>query len=132
MTNKEEKRKELRKIFSGDYKAPENWKDDPDHFEDDIFEKWLDKFEEGLRLCEEDHEALVEYLYFCRVELRDIINSVDPEWGEQLYWILKGSIVNAATKPSKTLWGINRLRAFMDAETAFERGMYLQSLQYNF
>ena len=127
-----EKRKELDKIFSGNYKAPENWSDDPDHFEDDIFEKWLDNFEEGLHLCEETHEALVDYLCFCRVELKDIINCVDPEWAEQLYWVIKHSIVDASTKPSKTLWGLNRLRAFMDADTPFERGMYLQSIQYNF
>lgn len=128
----EAKKNELRKIFKGGYKAPENWKEDPNHFEDDIFEKWLDNFEDGLRLCEANHDALLEYLFFCRIEIEDVISCINPEWGEQLYWILKRSIVNTETEPSRTLWGINRLRAYMDAETPFEQGMYLQSLQYNF
>lgn len=118
----EAKKNELRKIFKGGYKAPENWKEDPNHFEDDIFEKWLDNFEDGLRLCEENHDALLEYLYFCRVEMEDVISCIDPEWGEQLYWILKHSIVDTTAKPSKTLWGISRLRAYMDERHRLNRG----------
>ena len=69
MTGKETMTNELRKLFSGKYKAPENWKEDPNHFENDIFDKWLDNFEDGMHLCEENHDALIEYLYFCRVAL---------------------------------------------------------------